>query len=78
MLVIDKLRELYPNYKIEATCNEDGYSDIEIIIDNELTEIWTDDYFLYAEYDENECFHQFILDDVEEYIKNKENERIRN
>jgi len=76
MLVIDKLRELYPNYKIESTCNEDGYSDIEIIIDDIYTGIWVDDYYLYAEYDEKECFHQFILNSVEEYIKNKENERI--
>lgn len=78
MLVIDKLRELYPNYEIESTCNEAGYSDIEIIINNELTGIWVDDYFLYDEYDENESFHQFILRDVKEYIKDKENERVRN
>ena len=62
-LLIDHLNEAFPDHEISSTINEDGYSDVELLIDGYWTAIWVDDYMLYRP--EN---HEDFQDDYE-YIK---------
>lgn len=65
--VIETLEELFPEHQIECTFNEDGYSDIELIIDNYYTGIWVDDYNLYLT--ENDEDFQWYLNIFKRYIE---------
>lgn len=61
----DIIREKFPLHQFDITLNEDGYSDIEIIIDDKYSGIWIDDW---EWFESNKDDLDSLIEQIEEYL----------
>lgn len=72
-ILIGELEELFPDHEIRHSWNESGYSDVELIIDDCWSGIWTDDFILYS-FDDDQRYQshlQHLKQEIEQYLKLK-------
>ena len=70
-ILIEELGKLFPDHEISHSWNESGYSDVELIIDECWSGIWTDDYVLYS-FDDSQHYQfdlQYLRQEIEQYLK---------
>lgn len=62
----DRIRKAFPQHEIGITLNEEGYSDVEIVIDDKYTGIWIDDWMFLGN---NTDDYEFLLQEIINYLQ---------
>lgn len=62
----DLIQQYFPQHEIYVTCNEEGYSDVEIIIDEYCTAIWIDEWMWY---EDDKCALDYIVREIKDYLQ---------
>lgn len=65
-------RKFYPHKIIFQENDNPEWSDGQLIIDDIYTNIWIDDY---AYYGKEEAYLEYIIENIQNYLKEKENEQ---
>ena len=63
----DLIEELYPEHEFSHTLDDDGYGEIELIIDEKYTGIWLYEYMFYGT-DPKDL--KYIREEIDWYLNN--------
>ena len=64
----DLIEELYPEHEFSHTLDDDGYGEIELIIDEKYTGIWLYEYMFYGA-DPKDL--KYIREEIDWYLNNE-------
>lgn len=59
------IQEKFSPHQFGITCNEDGYSDVEVLIDGRYSGIWIDDWMWY---EDEESDLKYLAENIERYL----------